>query len=134
MIIFQRGFKLQSRHKYALKSIKGVITQKVIKQELSFLYATHRHNLFYITVKDHQNIPKVIQVTERTRKCLWTDGQTDGRMDPRLIAISPEPIGRGIKRVRGGDYVYAKYMGGIMSTYTKIGRGDYVREGCCCCC
>ena len=28
---------------------QGKITQKVCKQELSFLYATHRHDLFYIT-------------------------------------------------------------------------------------
>ena len=39
---------------------------------------------------------------ERTRVRLRTDGQTDGRMDGRtdamLIAITPEPIGRGIKR------------------------------------
>ena len=29
---------------------------------------------------------------------MYTDGRTDGRRtDARLIAISPEPIGRGIK-------------------------------------
>ena len=33
------------------KSIKGEITQEVVKAMLSFLYATHRHDLFYITVK-----------------------------------------------------------------------------------
>ena len=42
------------------------ITQKVCKLELSFLYATHLHNLIYITVKCHYNIPKGIKVTERT--------------------------------------------------------------------
>ena len=63
---------------------------KVIKRELSFLYATHRHDLFYITVKYHQNILKGIQVIEQTRKCLRADGRTDRRlMDPRPIAISP---------------------------------------------
>ena len=36
------------------------ITQKVCKQELSFLFATHCHDLFYITVKYHDNIPKGI--------------------------------------------------------------------------
>ena len=50
---------------------QGEITQKVWKQELSFLYATHRHDLFYITVKYHDYIPKGIQVTERTRNCIW---------------------------------------------------------------
>ena len=39
----------------------------VRKAELSFLYATHRLVLFYISTKYHQNIPKGIQVTEWTR-------------------------------------------------------------------
>ena len=62
----------------AKKRIKGEITQKVIKGRLSFLCATHRHALFYITVKYHQNIPNGILVIERTRKCLWTDGRSEG--------------------------------------------------------
>ena len=33
-------------------------------------YATHRHDLFYITVKYHDYIPKGIQVTEWTRICI----------------------------------------------------------------
>ena len=53
-------------HEITQKSIKGAITQEVIKRELSFLYATHRHDLFYITVKYHQNIPNGIHVIERT--------------------------------------------------------------------
>ena len=66
------------------KSIKGEITQKVLTRGLSFLYATHRHDLFYITVKYHQNIPTGIPVMERTRKYLRTDGQTtDGRQAHR---------------------------------------------------
>ena len=48
---------------------QGEITQKVWKQELSFLYAKHRHDLFYITVKYHGYIPKGGQVTERTQRC-----------------------------------------------------------------
>ena len=39
-------------------------------QELSFLYATYRHDLFYITVKYHDYIPKGIQVTEQTGICI----------------------------------------------------------------
>ena len=63
------------------KNIIGGITQKVIKGELSFLYTTHHHDLFYITVKYHQNIPKGIQVIVLTRKCLRTDRQkADRRM------------------------------------------------------
>ena len=40
---------------------------KVRKAELSFLYATRRLILFYITAKYHQNIPKGIPVIEQTR-------------------------------------------------------------------
>ena len=62
------------------KNIKGKITQKVLKRELSFLYATHLHDLFYIlTVKYHQNIPNSSQVIERTPKYLRTEIRTDGR-------------------------------------------------------
>ena len=74
MIIFRRVFRLQTGHKYALKSNKEEITQKVLKRRLSFLYATHRHDLFYITVKYHQNIPNGIQVFERS--IMFTDGRT----------------------------------------------------------
>ena len=51
------------------------------KQEPSILYATRRHDLFYVTVKYHQNIPNGIQLIERTRKCLRIDmdGLTDRR-------------------------------------------------------
>ena len=45
-----------------IKNIKGEITKKVIKRKLSFLYATHCHDLFYITVKYYKNIPNLIQV------------------------------------------------------------------------
>ena len=40
------------------------------------MYATHHHDLIYITVKYNQNIPKGIQVTELTTK-MFTDGHTD---------------------------------------------------------
>ena len=43
------------------------ITPKVSKAELSFLYATRRLILFYISTKYHQNSPKGIRVTERIR-------------------------------------------------------------------
>ena len=63
------------------------------------MYATHRHDLFYITVKYHQIIPNGIKVIERTRKCLRTDGRADRRRtDARLIAISPELFGREDKK------------------------------------
>ena len=101
MIIFQRVFKLQSGHESAWESIKGEITQKVIKRELSFSYATYHHDLFYITVKYHQNIPKGILVIE------WTGnvyrqmyGRTNARfiaIVPKPFAIFPEPFSQGIK-------------------------------------
>ena len=34
------------------------------------MYATHCHDLFYITVKYHDYIPKGIQFTERTQICI----------------------------------------------------------------
>ena len=50
------------------------MTNKVLKGEPSLLYATHSHDLFYITVMYHQNIPNSIQVIERTVKSLQTAG------------------------------------------------------------
>ena len=67
------------------KSIKGEITQKVLKQGLSFLCGTHCHDLFYVSVKYHQNIPNGIRVIERTRKCLRTDGCQAHRHIPQTF-------------------------------------------------
>ena len=53
------GVGIQKREHCSLND-QGEITQKVCKQELSFLYATHLHDLFYITVKCHDNILKGI--------------------------------------------------------------------------
>ena len=61
-----KGIQLTERTQICIKNIKGEITQKVIKRELSFLHVTHCHDLFYITVKYHQNIPKGIQLIEQT--------------------------------------------------------------------
>ena len=89
------------RIRICIKSIKEEITQKVIKQELSVLYATHHHDLFYITVKYHQNIPNGIQVIEQTQKCLrmdirmdiwmngWMDGWTDDEQTPGSLLYPP---------------------------------------------
>ena len=54
---------IQNREQCSLKFNKRQeeITQKVCKQELSFLYATHHQDMFYITVKCHANIPKGIK-------------------------------------------------------------------------
>ena len=42
------------------------------------MYAAHLHDLFYITVKYHQNITNGFKVIEQTR-----NGQTDGRQAHR---------------------------------------------------
>ena len=65
-----KGIQVTERTRICIKNIKGEITQNVLKRGLSFLYATHRHDLFYITVEDHQNS---FQVIERTR-----NGRTPG--------------------------------------------------------
>ena len=69
------------------KSIKGEITQKVIKRELSILYTTHRHDLFYITVKYHQSIPNSIQGIERTRKYLRTGWMPGSSLYPSNLFL-----------------------------------------------
>ena len=69
-------FSYEADMKLHLKPSRGK-TQKVWKRELSFLYATHRHDLFYIAVRYHQNIPNSFQVMERTQNCIWNhQGET----------------------------------------------------------
>ena len=51
----------------SLSNITKGDNTKVRKAELSFLYMTHCLVLVYISAKCHQNIPKVIQVTEQTQ-------------------------------------------------------------------
>ena len=46
------------------------ITQKEWKWELSFLYVIHPHDLYYITVKHHDDIPNGIEVMEQTQNCI----------------------------------------------------------------
>ena len=43
-----KGFQVLERTQICIKSIKGEITQKVLKRELSFLYTIRRYDLFYI--------------------------------------------------------------------------------------
>ena len=48
------------------------------------MYVKHRHDLFYITMKYHLNIPNGVQVIERTQIVY---GRTDRRRtDARVIA------------------------------------------------
>ena len=66
--------------------------------KLSFLYATHRHDLFYITVKYHQNIPNGFRYRAGTKMFtdVWMDGQTDGRQARRYI---PQTFRSGDKNI-----------------------------------
>ena len=66
---------------------QGEITQKVWKWELSFLYVTHYHDLFYVTVKYHGYIPKGIQVTERTRICIKKHQRGDNSKSIKARAL-----------------------------------------------
>ena len=72
-----------------------MITPKVRKPELSILYVTCHLVLIYISTKNHQNIPKGIQVTEQTRFCANADAngiRPENNMSPHF--------GRG-----GGDII-----------------------------
>ena len=60
---------------------------KSIKARALVSYATHRHDLFYITMKYHQNIPNGFQVIERTR-----DGRTAGCQAHRCIRSGDKAI------------------------------------------
>ena len=42
----------------------------VCKQELSFLYGTYCHDLFYLTVECRDNIPNGIKVTDLKKNCI----------------------------------------------------------------
>ena len=68
---------------------QGEITQKVWQQELPFLYATHPHDLFYITIQHHQNIPEDFQVMEQTWNCIWNHqgGNNSESMKVRVVIL-----------------------------------------------
>ena len=57
-----------------------------VKQKLSFLYVTYRHDLIYLTVKCHQIFQTVFKSLRMDRR----------RTDAKPIASSPTPFGRGI--------------------------------------
>ena len=66
-----KNFQVIEQTRNCIWNNQGEITQKVWKWELSFLYVTHSHDLFYITVEYHDNISNGIQVIERTQNCIW---------------------------------------------------------------
>ena len=63
-----KGFQLTERTQNQCMEITPII----IKPELSFLYATHRPVLFYVSTKYNQNISKGFRVTERTQNLFQT--------------------------------------------------------------
>ena len=69
-----------------------VVTQKVRKAELSFLYPTGRLVLLYISTKYYQNIPKSNQVTERTRSFTPTPTPTPVPTGSVPKTICPSPL------------------------------------------
>ena len=79
----------------AMFNVQRAITPKVDKPELQFMCSAHCTIVFYICVKFGENISDGIRVMERTR---IVEALTTGRTDAMLIAISPEPVGRGIKK------------------------------------
>ena len=89
-----KGFRVMVRTKFYNFGRLWEITPEPSRLELSFLHATLLPNALYNLTKFHEKSSKGIGVMGRTRFCLQTDGQTDAR----AIVISPEPIGRGIKR------------------------------------
>ena len=72
------------------KASKGD-NSKSIKTRAIILYATHCHDLFYITVKYHQNIPNIFKLLCGHENVY---GGTDRRQAHCYI---PQPFGRGIK-------------------------------------
>ena len=77
-----------------------VVTSKVRKPELSVLYATHHLVLIYIIyilTKYHQNIPKVIQVTEQTRS--FTLALTPTGSVPKTMSPSTHFGNYGIRQI-----------------------------------
>ena len=68
MIMYQRVFKLQSGHENASETIKRNNSESA-KVRVVILGDDTASSLFYITVKYHDNVPKGIQVMERTRNC-----------------------------------------------------------------
>ena len=88
-----KGFRVIVRTKFYNFGRLWEIIPEPCRLQLSFLHATLLPNALYNLTKFHENSSKGIVVMDRTRFRL----QTDGQMDARAIAISPEPIDRGDK-------------------------------------
>ena len=56
---------------YYMELSHGQIIQKPNKQELSFLFMTHRLNVMHAPVKFHKYIPYRLGVMAHTRLTIW---------------------------------------------------------------
>ena len=93
-----KGIQVTEQTRICIKSINRGDNSKVLKLELSFLNVTCCYDLFYITVKYHQNILNHIQVIERRLKCKWTNTQTTNRRQTHcyIPEFSPKTSCRGL--------------------------------------
>ena len=80
-----KGIQVTEETQICIKKHQRGNNSKSIKARALNFCLGHRHDRFYITVKYHQNIPKRIQVLERTQKCLHMDLRMDGRQAHRYI-------------------------------------------------
>ena len=69
--LYSKEFKVMEQTRNCIWNYKWEIRQKEWKRELLFFYATHCHDLFYITVEYHDYIPNDFQVMERTWNSTW---------------------------------------------------------------
>ena len=98
-----------------------MITPKVRKAELSFLYMTRRLVLFYIVTMYHQNIPKVIQVTERTRSLTLTLTPTGSVPKNNMSTLPPFGSGGHNKRISSPDLlIFSKFHRHILKNLTML--------------
>ena len=74
-----KGIQVTEQTQNQIQTQKGEMTPKVIKPELSFLFATRHLILFYSSTKYHQNIPK--DVTEWTQNQIKTQ---EGEITPKV--------------------------------------------------
>ena len=70
MIFFTKGHSSYGADmKLNLQQLRGNNSENM-KARVVFLHAAHPHDLFYMTVQYHDNIPKGIQVIKQTRNCI----------------------------------------------------------------
>ena len=87
-----KGFGIMVHTKFYNFGRLWEITPERNRSELSFLHVTHLPNALYNLTKFHKNSSKAIGDMGHTRFRLQTT-----QADARAIAISPEPMGPGIK-------------------------------------